>query len=739
MRSIYNRYARSMSTIVLAIGIACHTGALARAAQCTEKIFVGDFNGDGLADVIRWRDSDKKWVVYLSTGGGFVTQTWSGAWGSDGPIFVGDLNGDGKTDVFMWRDVDKTWSVNLSTGSGFVGQTWRGAWGSDGPIFVGDLNGDGKADVFMWRDSNKDWTVNISNGHGFDPAIWHGDWGSDGPINVGDLNGDGKADVFMWRGDTWTVNLSTGSNWAPAEWNGAAGTDCVVVGDFTGDHRADVLMYHPASDEFSVNFSTGSGWFKWPLIGAIRWDAWIPGNDALHWVDPSIYGNYNHRRPFYGWFIAGIDDQTEKTIMDQEIDYAADYNLDYWAFDWYPELEQDPNQRKIMKPFNHYMASSKKNRIKFAFIVQSDWASCDWVFCPNGSWSLWESTFVPYFVQKFQDPQYVKVSGNRPLVFSFNDKSSISRQRLQILRDRTIAVGLGDPYIVDNNMNIDSARSHGLQSVTSYGPSGATPGTDSGRQCWQAQVDTDTANWGPHTGLDSLPGLTPVNDPRPRINWTDPNGRREYNIWVDQPTYGQWESHVKSAVDWIAQHPDNTASPGAVLIYAWNEIDEGGPGIVPTGQEGTKYLEAIKAVKTGSYPSNYVDVFNGTNCAISYSGAWTYYFPPEGVQGNYDNDENISASAGAYAEITWSSVGFEVTGTKGPNRGEMRVFIDGTSQGIIDLWSSTWQQRETLFSRLDLPPGLHTLVIAVTGQKNPASSDYQVGIDTIRAKVNRFH
>ena len=94
----------------------------------------------------------------LSTGSGFVGQTWRGAWGSDGPIFVGDLNGDGKTDVFMWRDVDRTWSVNLSTGSGFVGQTWRGAWGSDGPIFVGDLNGDGKADVFMWRDVDKTWS-----------------------------------------------------------------------------------------------------------------------------------------------------------------------------------------------------------------------------------------------------------------------------------------------------------------------------------------------------------------------------------------------------------------------------------------------------------------------------------------------------------------------------------------------------------------------------------------------------
>lgn len=455
----------------------------------------------------------------------------------------------------------------------------------------------------------------------------------------------------------------------------------------------------------------------WALIGAIRWDAWIPGNDALKWVNPSIYTQYNHRRPFYGWYIADIDDQTEGTIMDQEIDYAADHNLDYWSFVWYPEQDQDPDHKKIMEPFNHYLLSSKQNRIKFAFILQSSWVAFD-------SWSLWESTFVPYFVQKFQDPQYVKVLGNRPLVFWF-DSDQITPQRLQMLRDRTVAAGLGDPYIVDNNMNTDSAQSLGLQGVTSYGPSGARP--DSDHQCWQAQVDKDTANWGPHEELASLPGLTPVNDGRPR----------SYDFWVDQPTYGQWEAHIKNAVDWVAQHPNNVSNPSAILIYAWNEIDEGGPGIVPTGQEGTKYLEAIKAVKTGNYPSSYVDVFNGTNCTISYSGEWTHYFPPDGVQGNYDNDEHISASAGAYAEITWSGVGFEVTGTKGPNRGEMEVFVDGTSQGIIDLWSRTWQQRVTLFSRLDLPTDSHTLRITVTGQKNPASIDYQVGIDTIRAKVVR--
>src|ERR1700755_1450921 len=78
----------------------------------------------------------------------FVMQSWTGAWGSDGPISTGDLNGDGKTDIFMWRKSSQSWTVNLSTGSGFSAKEWRGMPATDGPIFTGDLNGDGKTDVF---------------------------------------------------------------------------------------------------------------------------------------------------------------------------------------------------------------------------------------------------------------------------------------------------------------------------------------------------------------------------------------------------------------------------------------------------------------------------------------------------------------------------------------------------------------------------------------------------------------
>jgi hypothetical protein len=231
-------------------------------------IRTGDLNGDGKADVFMWRDSDKSWTVNLSYGSGFTMQRWTGAWGSDGPIRVGDLNADGKTDVFMWRGSDKSWTVNLSSGSGFTMQRWTGAWGSDGTIQVGDLNGDKKTDVFMFRAAKGDWTVNLSTGTGFTARRWLGACGTDGPSLLGDFNADGKADVAIWRdaNKDWLVNFSLGYGFHVQRWEGMWGSDGpMFAADLNGDRRTDVFMWRDPKKLWSVNLSypTTLGGYRW--------------------------------------------------------------------------------------------------------------------------------------------------------------------------------------------------------------------------------------------------------------------------------------------------------------------------------------------------------------------------------------------------------------------------------------------------------------------------------------------
>ncbi len=191
--------------------------------------FVGDFNGNGSADLVTWLGAPANvWNMDLSVkpyGFNFTPEVWHGDWGSDGPIQVGDLNGDGKSDVFMWRGTD-LWSVNLSNpkGTDFVAAEWTGMWGSDGPNFVGDLDGDGTSDVFMWRAASNNWSVNLSQKSSFTGTSWAGSPGIPGATFIGDLNNDGKTDVFSWDQATtrWDVNISSGSGFKPAVW-GAPG------------------------------------------------------------------------------------------------------------------------------------------------------------------------------------------------------------------------------------------------------------------------------------------------------------------------------------------------------------------------------------------------------------------------------------------------------------------------------------------------------------------------------------
>jgi hypothetical protein len=452
-----------------------------------------------------------------------------------------------------------------------------------------------------------------------------------------------------------------------------------------------------------------------PVLGVIRWDAWVKGNDALGWVSRSLYTQYKHREPFYGWYLAGLDDEgLEQEIVEREIAYAADAGVDYWAYVWYPEQGQP--QAQIQEAFNHYLASANHARLKFTVILSTEWLA--W---PDAGWSKYEDVYLPYLTGLFADPQYLTVDGGRPVVMLFHTQL-LPQDRLDQLVQATLDAGFPSPYFVNVNMHAESTVKLGLEAITSYGPSGARPSGDT--HCWSAQAAADERNWGRLDDRDTVVGLTPMADPRPR---------GEYGFWVDQPTRLAWREHLRRGFDWAAQHPSLVSDPPLLLVYNWNELDEGGPGIVPTLQEGTRYLDDIKAVREQD-ASGYLDVLNGNHCDLGQDDGWQTDFPAEGITGNRDGDEQLASREGSELQLTTEGVGFEWLGTLGPDRGQAAVQIDRGDWEPVDLYAPEIVRRASIHSVADLEPGEHTYRIRVLGTKQGISSDSVVGVDEIRVQ-----
>ena len=82
---------------------------------------------------------------------------------------------------------------------------------------------------------------------------------------------------------------------------------------------------------------------------------------------------------------------------------------------------------------------------------------------------------------------------------------------------------------------------------------------------------------------------------RPRVEtpvpWVDGG---DISLYYEQPTPDELAAHLKRGIEWCNTYPE-TAEAQAILIYAWNEFDEGG-WLCPTIEEGTARLDAIATV-----------------------------------------------------------------------------------------------------------------------------------------------
>jgi len=237
-------------------------------------VAVGDFNGDGKADLVIASSNGNTLTVFLGNGDG-TFKAAPGELPTTGnypySIVVGDFNRDGNADLAVANLLGNTVTVLLGNGDGtFTAAKVSPATGR-GPnsIAVGDFNGDGIPDLAVTNSDDNTVTVLLGNGDGtFSAAKVSPATGiNPSSIAVGDFNGDGKADLAVVNlGDrTVTVLLGNGdgtftaSRLSPSTGNSP---NSVAVGDFNGDGVPDLAVTNYYDETVTILLGNGDGTFK---------------------------------------------------------------------------------------------------------------------------------------------------------------------------------------------------------------------------------------------------------------------------------------------------------------------------------------------------------------------------------------------------------------------------------------------------------------------------------------------
>ena len=199
---------------------------------CTDtasELGVGDFNGDGHADV--FQSVGTLWVY--SPSGSREWQILNDSSIRLAKLGLGDFNGDGKTDVFT--QAGSHWFVS----SGGTGPLTALPVGSTIPISTyhfADFNGDHRTDVF--RASGTQFFISSAAGSPWQPLATSRFTIKD--LRFGDFNGDGKTDVFSLANSQWSVSDGGVTDWRRLNAKLASSLDGLVFADFNGDRHTDI-------------------------------------------------------------------------------------------------------------------------------------------------------------------------------------------------------------------------------------------------------------------------------------------------------------------------------------------------------------------------------------------------------------------------------------------------------------------------------------------------------------------
>ena len=299
---------------------------------------------------------------------------------------------------------------------------------------------------------------------------------------------------------------------------------------------------------------------------------------------------YAGRTPIWGW----RDDTLE--LMERQIDLAADNGVSFFSFCWYWSDNKKAINLKAIEgdskhlPMQLFMKARNRNRMEFCLLVANH--AGHEIIGPEA----WKQA-ADYWITLFRHPSYLRVGG-KPLLVIFSPAGA-NKEGLACLQEAAKKAGLPGVAIAccGNGKPEDGYSIRTDYNVTPKG----TWTKISERHSFQEIIDANAQAWHGTVEQPTIPLITQGWDRRP---WEAPNGEGYANgvavsWYFDKGTPEQFGGLVERMATWMEANPAVVTKDRLALVYAWNEIGEGGWLVPCRDDPDGAYLKAIRRVVLG--------------------------------------------------------------------------------------------------------------------------------------------
>jgi lysophospholipase L1-like esterase len=329
-----------------------------------------------------------------------------------------------------------------------------------------------------------------------------------------------------------------------------------------------------------------AGWAgKSPFDDGTPEHAWAKGMPT-HFTK-KLATDFAGRTPVWGW----RDDTPE--LMERQIDLAADNGVAYFSFCWYwhdnktpinvQAIDEDPKHL----PMQLFMKAKNNHRMEFSLLVANHRGA------EIVGTEAWRQA-ADHWITIFKHPRYLRSNG-KPVLVIFSPRGA-DKDGLAYLQEAARKAGF--PGVEVAACGADKLPD-GFQIRTAYNVKPRDPSGQrkSERHSYQELVEANVQAWQAVPGQAYIPVATQGWDRRP---WEASNGEglgpngSPVSWYFDKGTPQQFGEMLARMAAWMEANPTAVTKDRLAIIYAWNEIGEGGWLVPCRDDPDGVYLKAIK-------------------------------------------------------------------------------------------------------------------------------------------------